>query len=64
MKQCGMVTTAHEQPLGAVKHLATWAHAAGLAYVVGFGMVLLGAAVVLPVLALIELVSSAAGLVR
>ena len=59
-----MVTRGHERPLGPLKHLATWAHATSLAYVVGFGMVLLGAAIVLPVLGLIELVSWVAGLVR
>jgi hypothetical protein len=56
------VTTVHEQRLAALKLLAT--HAAGLAYVVSFGIVLLGAAVVLPVLGVVELVSWVAGLLR
>ena len=41
-----------------------WVQAVGLVYVIGFGMVLLGAAVVLPVLGVIELVSWIAGLMR
>jgi hypothetical protein len=59
-----MVTTVHEQPGGALRHLWTWVQAVGLVYVIGFGMVLLGAAVVLPVLGVIELVSWIAGLMR
>jgi hypothetical protein len=59
-----MVTTVHEQPRGALTHLWTWVQAAGLVYVIGFGMVLLGAAVVLPILGVIELVSWIAGLMR
>ena len=59
-----MVTTVHERPRGALRHLWTWVQAVGLVYVVGFGMVLLGAAVVLPVLGVIELVSWIAGLMR
>ena len=59
-----MVMTVHELPRGALRHLWTWVQAAGLVYVVGFGMVLLGAAVVLSVLGVIELVSWIAGLMR
>jgi len=43
-----MVTTVHERPPGTLRHLWTWVQAVGLVYVIGFGMVLLGAAVVLP----------------
>jgi len=59
-----MVTTVREQPRGALRHLWTEVQAIGLVYVIGFGMVLLGAAVVLPVLGIIELVSWIAGLMR
>jgi hypothetical protein len=59
-----MVTTVHERPPGTLRHLWTWVQAVGLVYVIGFGMVLLGAAVVLPVLGVIELVSWIAGLMR
>jgi hypothetical protein len=59
-----MLTTVHEHQRGALRHLRTWVQAAGLVYAIGFGMVLLGAAVVLPVLGVIELVSSIAGLMR
>ena len=59
-----MVTTVHERPRGALRHLWTGVQAIGLVYVIGFGMVLLGAAVVLPVLRVIELVSWIAGLKR
>ncbi len=59
-----MVTTVRTAPRRAMKHLSAWAQAVGLVYVIGFGMVLLGAAVVLPVLGVIELVSWIAGLSR
>ena len=59
-----MATTVHGQPRGALAHLWTWLQAAGPVYVIGFGMVLFGAAVVLPIFGLIELVSWNAGLVR
>ena len=59
-----MVTTVRTEPRRALRHLSTWAQAVGLVYVIGFGMVLLGAAVVLPVLGVIELVSWIAGLMR
>ena len=58
-----MVTTVQQRPR-ALRHLSTWLQAIGLVYVIGFGMVLLGAAVVLPVLGVIELVSWIAGLMR
>ena len=59
-----MVTTVRERPHGALRHLWTWVQAVGLVYAIGFGMVLVGAAVVLPVLGIIELVSWIAGLMR
>ena len=59
-----MVTTVHEGPRGFVGHLWTWVQAVGLVYVVGFGMVLLGASVALVVRGAIELVSWIAGLAR
>jgi hypothetical protein len=59
-----MVTTVRDQPRAALAHLWTWLQAAGLVYVSGFGMALLGAAVVLPIFGLIELVSWIAGLMR
>lgn len=59
-----MVTTVHEQRRGALRHLWTWAQAVGLVHVIGFGMVLLVAAVALPVLGVIALVSWIAGLMR
>jgi hypothetical protein len=59
-----MVTTVCEQRGGTLRHLWTWVRAAGLVYVIGLGMVLLGAAVVLPVLGVIELVSWIAGLMQ
>ena len=59
-----MVTTVQERPRGALGHLSTWLQAIGLVYVIGFGIGLLGAAVVLPVLGVIELVSWIAGLMR
>lgn len=59
-----MVTTVRTEPRRALTHLSTWVQAVGLVYVIGFGMVLLGAAVVLPVLGVIELVSWIAGLMR
>ena len=58
-----MVTTVQQGPR-ALRHLSTWLQAVGLVYAIGFGMVLLGAAVVLPVLGAIELVSWIAGLMR
>jgi hypothetical protein len=60
----GMVTTVHGRSRGALRHLATWVQAAGLVYVIGFGMVLLGAVIALPVLGVLELVSWMAGLMR
>jgi len=59
-----MVTTARTEPRRLLRHLSTWAQAVGLVYVIGFGMVLLGGAVVLPVLGVVELVSWIAGLMR
>ncbi len=59
-----MVTTVRTEPRRALRHLSTWVQAVGLVYVIGFGIVLLGAAVVLPVLGVIELVSWIAGLMR
>ena len=61
-----MVTTVQVQvgPRGFVGHLWTWVQAVGLVYVVGFGMVLLGASVALVVRGAIELVSWIAGLAR
>lgn len=59
-----MVTTVHAEQHPALKHLWTWLQAVSLVYAIGFGMVLLGAAVVLPVLGAIELVSWIAGLMR
>jgi hypothetical protein len=59
-----MLTTVDEQPYGALRHFWTLVQATSLVYVIGFGMVLLGAAVVLPVLGLIELVYWIAGLMR
>jgi hypothetical protein len=59
-----MVTTVHTEQHRALRHLWTWLQAAGLVYAIGFGMVLLGAAVVLPILGAIELVSWIAGLMR
>jgi hypothetical protein len=58
-----MVTTVQQGPR-ALRHLLTWLQAVGLVYAIGFGMVLLGAAVVLPILGAIELVSWIAGLMR
>ena len=58
------MTMVHERPRGALRHLWTWVQAAGLAYVIAFGIAVLGAAVVLPVLGVIELASWIAGLVR
>ena len=59
-----MVTTVYAGPRGFVGHLWSWVQAAGLVYVVGFGMVLLGSSVTLVVRGAIELVSWIAGLVR
>ena len=47
-----------------MRHLSTWAQAIGLVYVIGFGMVLLGGAIALPVLGAIELLDWIAGLMR
>lgn len=58
------MTTVRERPHGALGHLSTWVQAVGLVYAIGFGMVVLGAAAVLPVLGVIELVSWIAGLMR
>jgi len=49
-----MATAVHTEPRRALRHLSTWVQAVGLVYVITFGMVLLGAAVVLPVLRVIE----------
>lgn len=59
-----MVTTVQERPRGALRHLWTWVQAVGLVYAIAFGLGLLGAAVVLPVLGIIELMSWIAGLMR
>ena len=59
-----MVTTVHEQPRRALRHLLTWVQAVGLVYAIGFGMVLLGATVALTARGAIELVSWIAGLMR
>ena len=40
-----MVTTVRTEPRRALRHISTWAQAVGLVYVIGFGMVLLSAAV-------------------
>ena len=59
-----MVTTVYEQRGGALRILWTWVQAVGLVYVIALGFGLLGAAVVLPVLGVIELVSWIAGLIQ
>ena len=59
-----MVTTVREGPRAFVGHLWTWVQAVGLVYVIGFGMVLLGATMALTVRGAIELVSWIAGLMR
>ena len=59
-----MLTTVHTSPRRALRRLSTWAQAVGLVYVIGFGMVLLGGAVVLPVLGAIELMSWSTGWLR
>ena len=58
-----MVTTVHAEPRTALGHLTTWVQAVGLVYVVGAGMVLLGATVAVAIRGAIELVSWIAGLV-
>jgi hypothetical protein len=57
-----MVTTVYEQRGGTLQNLCTWVQAAGLVYLIVLGVGLLGAAVVLPVLGVIELVSWVAAL--
>ena len=59
-----MVTTVHAAPRGFVRHLWTWVQAVALVYVIAFGIVLLGAAVALPVRGAMELLSWVAGLIR
>lgn len=58
-----MVTTVRERPREFVEHLWTWVQAVGLVYVIGFGIVLLGATVALAVRGAIELVSWMARLI-
>jgi hypothetical protein len=57
-----MVTMVQDERHGALRHLSTWLQAAGLVYAIGFGMVLLGAAVALTVRGVIELAAWVAGL--
>jgi len=59
-----MGTTVHEAPRGFVGHLWTWVQAVVLVYLIGFAMVLLGAAVALPVRGAMELLSWVAALIR
>ena len=59
-----MVTTVHEAPRRFVRHLWTWVQAVALVYLIAFGIVLLGAAVALPVRGAMELLSWVAGLIR
>jgi hypothetical protein len=59
-----MVTSVYEQRGGTLRHLWAWVQAVGLVYVIALGLGLLGAAVVLPVLGVIELVSWIAGLMQ
>jgi hypothetical protein len=59
-----MVTTVHDEPRRALRHLSTLLQATGLVYVIGLGMVLLGASVALAVRGVLELVSWLAGFIR
>ena len=59
-----MVTTVHEGARGFVGHLWTWIQAITLVYLIGFAMVLLGAAVALPVRGAMELLSWVTALIR
>ena len=59
-----MVTAVYEGPRGPLKHLSTWLQAIGLVYLIGFGMVFLGAIVGMIVRGTTELVSWIAGLMR
>ena len=59
-----MATTVHQEPRGSLQHLSTWVQAIGLVYLVGFGMVVFGAAVDHTFRGAIELVSWIAGLMR
>lgn len=59
-----MTTTAHERPRGFGTHLWTWVQAVGLVYLIGFAMVLFGAAVALGIRGVIELIALIAGLMR
>jgi hypothetical protein len=59
-----MLTTVHEAPRGFVGHLWTWVQAIALVYLIGFAMVLLGAAIALPVRGAIEVLSWVAALTR
>jgi hypothetical protein len=58
-----MVTTVHEAPRGFTGHLRTWIQAIGLVYLIGFGMVLFGAAITLFVRGVAAVVSWAAALI-
>lgn len=59
-----MLTTVQREPRRPLRHLLTWMQAVGLVYVIGFGMVLLGAILALTVRGTIELVMWIAGLMR
>ena len=59
-----MVTTVHDAPRGFVRHLWTWVQAIALVYLIGFAMVLLAAAIALPVRGAVELLSWVAALIR
>jgi len=59
-----MVTTVHEAPRGFVDHLWTWVQAIALVYLIGFVMVLLGAAIALPVRGAMAVLSWVAALMR
>ena len=59
-----MATTVHQGSRRFVRHLWTWVQAIALVYLIGFAMVLLGAAVVLPLRGAIELLAWIAALIR
>jgi hypothetical protein len=59
-----MATAVYEGRRGLLKHLSTWLQAIGLVYLIGSGMVFLGAIVGLIVREPIELMPWIAGLMR
>ncbi len=59
-----MVTTVHDATGGFVGHLWTWVQAIALVYAVGLALVVLAAAIALPVRGAMELLSWAVALIR